>query len=128
MATASVLMLIVVFAGGWALFTSPYFGILHRESPLRRAVTGVTELDERELALRDRASGLTYYLFVLLNMVAIGVTALAVDQQWILLDGDTLMKAFIPYSYFATALPVLTLEWFEPSSLWAAPIDEEEEA
>ncbi|TFI57965.1 hypothetical protein E2493_12270 [Sphingomonas parva] len=128
MATLDVLMLLVVIAGGWALFTSPYFNILHRESPLRRAATGITDLDERELALRDRASGLTYNLFVVLNMIAIGALALAIEQAWVVLDGDMLMKAFIPYSYVSLFLPVLTLEWFEPSSLWATPIDDEEEA
>jgi hypothetical protein len=128
MASLDVLLILVTIAGAWALLSSPYFRILHRESPLRRAVTGTTDLDERELALRDRASGLTYYLFVLFNMVAICVAALALDQDWIALDGATLMRAFIPYAYFALALPVLTLEWFEPSALWAAPIEEEEDA
>jgi hypothetical protein len=127
-ATFDVLTILVVIAGGWALLSSPYFEILHRESPLKRAVTGGTDLDERELALRDRASGLTYYLFVLLNMIVIGGAALATNRHWIVLDADTLMRAFIPYAYLGLALPVLTLEWFEPSSLWAAPIEEEEEA
>ena len=128
MASLDVLLILAAIAGAWALLTSPYFAILHRESPLRRAVTGTTELDERELALRDRASGLTYYLFVVINMLLVCAAALAIDRGWIVPSGDALMRAFIPYAYFALALPVLTLEWFEPSGLWAAPVDEEEEA
>src|SRR3712207_1626405 len=61
MATIDVLLWLVVIGGAYAMFTSPYMSILYREAPLKRAATGVSELDERELALRDRANGMTYY-------------------------------------------------------------------
>jgi hypothetical protein len=121
-----VLLVVIAAVGGGAILTSPYHAILYRESPLRRAVSGVSELDERELALRDRASGLTYCLFVLFNMILICAAAFAADRGWIVLDASTLLRALIPYACLASALPVLTLEWFEPSSLWAEPIEEED--
>ena len=116
----------IVAAGAWALLSSPYWAILYRESPLRRARTGASDLDERELALRDRASGLTYYFFVTLNMVLIAAAAVAVGRGWIALDGETLMTAVIPYSWLGLVLPVLMLEYFEPSGDRPAPLEEEE--
>jgi len=115
------------FIGLLGLAGSPYRAILYREGPLQRAMTGVTDLDEREAALRDRANGLTYFLFVVVNLLLIGAAALAARAGWRGLDGDFLTRALISYTYFAVALPVIMLEWFEPSDLWAQPANDEEE-
>jgi hypothetical protein len=127
MATLDVLLLGLVILGAWAMFTSPYMSILHREAPLKRAMTGVSELDERELALRDRAAGMTYYLFATFNLLAVIVLGLLLKYDAIVLEGDVLLDVMLPYAYFCLFLPVLMLEWFEPSSLWVVPVAEEEE-
>ena len=122
------LLLLVAIAGGWALLTSPYMSILHREAPLKRAITGVSELDERELALRDRANGMTYYLFATVHLVALVGLGLLLKYEAVVLEGEVLLDLMLPYAYFAIGLPVIMLEWFEPSSLWALPVEDEEEA
>jgi hypothetical protein len=128
MATLDVLLLLLVILGAWALFKSPYMSILHREAPLKRAMTGDTELDEREAALRDRAAGMTYYLFASVNLLAIIALGLLLKYEAIELRGNVLLEVMLPYAYFSLLLPVGMLEWFEPSSLWVVPVDEEEEA
>jgi hypothetical protein len=127
MAVTDVAMIAIVILGGYALFTSPYLGILYREAPLRRATTGVTDLDERELALRDRAAGLTYNLFAAANVTLLFGTAIALRMGLFTLDGRMLTEAVIPYAFFSTTLPVLMLEWFEPSLWYVQPALEEEE-
>jgi hypothetical protein len=125
MATLDLLLILVAIAGAWAVLTSPYMSILYREAPLKRAMTGVSDLDERELALRDRANGMTYYLFAAINMLALMIAAALLQLGWIELEGEVLRDVMLPYAYFAIGLPVLVLEWFEPSSLWAAGVDDE---
>ena len=88
---------------------------------------GETELDERELALRDRANGLAYILFAAANMVALSFALPLVRLDRIVLSADTLMAAMIPYAAFAFALPVILVEWFEPSGERAPPMEEDEE-
>ena len=127
MAVLDVVMIGIIGLGGYALYASPYFGILYREAPLRRATTGVTDLDERELALRDRAAGLTYYLFAAANITLLFGTAVALRIGSVTLDGQMLTEALIPYAFFSTTLPVLMLEWFEPSIWYVQPALEEEE-
>ena len=126
--TVDVLMILVALAAGWAVVTSPYLPIVYREAPLKRAVTGISNLDERELALRDRANGMTYYVFGTLNLIALVALGVLLERGAIVLQGRTLLEMVVPYACFAFALPVVMLEWFEPSSLWAQPIEEEEGA
>ena len=117
----------VVIVGGYALFTSPYARILFREAPLRRATTGGTDLDERELALRDRAAGLTYNVFAAANMTLLFGTAIVLRFGELTIDGRTLTEAIVPYAFFSMTLPVLMLEWFEPSLWHVQPELEDEE-
>ena len=118
-----------LFIGGTlVLHASPYTRIVYGEAPLKRAMTGVSDLDERELALRDRANGLTYNLFVTVTLLLIMAAVVALDAEWLTIDGRFLLGAFFPYALFAFDLPVLMLEWFEPSHLWAQPIELEEDA
>lgn len=112
---------------GAAIWSSPYWKIVYREAPLKRALTGISDLDERELALRDRAHGLTYYLFVVANMLLILGAGIAADNGWIQLNGGMLIGTLFPYLYFAVSLPVILLEWFEPSGEMPAPIEDETE-
>ncbi|QAY77784.1 hypothetical protein [Sphingosinicella sp. BN140058] len=121
----NLLLILVALAGASALLTSPYLSILYREAPLKRAITGESELDEREVALRDRAAGMTYYLFATVNLVGLAAVGLLLKAGAIVLDGDLLLRWMPPYAAFAFALPVLTLEWFEPSSLWARSVEED---
>jgi hypothetical protein len=125
-------MLGVVLLGGWALYSSPYMRVLFREAPLQRAMTGATQLDERELLLRDRAAGLTYNLFAAFNMTVLFVAAIVLDIGNFAIDGDALgdvlIRAVIPYAFFSSTLPVLMLEWFEPSSWLAGGDLEDDEA
>lgn len=113
------------FIGLWAIARSPYWKVIYKESPLRRAVTGMTDLDERELALRDRANGLTYYLFATVNLVIIAACSALMQLGKLALDGDMLQAAIFPYAFFAATLPVIMLEWFEPSYLWSDPVEDE---
>lgn len=113
-------------ACGAAIWSSPYWKIIYREAPLRRALTGVSDLDERELALRDRANGLTYYLFLVANLLLLLGGGIAADAGWIALSGDTLTGGIMPYAYFAITLPVIMLEWFEPSGPAAEPLEDEQ--
>ena len=122
-----VALLALALFGFGALLGSPYWRIIYRESPLRRAISGETELDERELALRDRANGLAYILFAAANMVALSFALPLVRLDRIVLSADTLMAAMIPYAAFAFALPVILVEWFEPSGERAPPMEEDEE-
>ena len=124
---AEIALLLLALAGLGALVGSPYWRIVYRESPLRRAATGVTDLDERELELRDRAHGLTYFLFATINilLLALGWTLLHINRAS--LGADMLQAAIIPYGTFAAALPVVLIEWFEPSGPAPAELDEEEE-
>ena len=121
----------VAFLGGYALYGSPYLGTLFREAPLQRAMTGKTALDERELLLRDRAAGLTYNLFAVFNMMVLFVAAVVLDLGHFAIDGDALgdvlIRAVVPYAFFSTTLPVLMLEWFEPSSWFVGGDIEDEE-
>jgi hypothetical protein len=114
------------FAGLIAIAGSPYWKIIYREAPLRRAVTGVTDLDERELALRDRAGGLTYYLFFAVNLMLLVGAGIAADAGLVTLERTGLIGAAMPYAFFGVTLPVIMLEWFEPSHLWSEPDEEEE--
>ena len=114
--------------GTLVLHASPYTKIVYGEAPLKRAMTGVSDLDERELALRDRANGLTYNLFVTVTLLLIMAAVIASDAGWVTIDGGFLLGAFFPYALFAFDLPVLMLEWFEPSHLWAQPVELEEDA
>jgi hypothetical protein len=113
-------------AGQVAIAGSPYWKIFYREAPLKRAITGVSDLDERELALRDRANGLTYYLLVVLSLLLLLGAGAAADIGWVELSGDTLIRAILPYALLALTLPVIMLEWFEPSGDRPAPADEED--
>jgi hypothetical protein len=124
---AELAILAVALLGLCALVGSPYWEVMYRESPLRRAVSDVTDLDERELALRDRANGLTYYLFATFNIVAIAFCWGAARFHWLVLDPQALMIAIVPYACFAVCLPVIMLEWFEPSATGAALDAEEKE-
>ena len=108
-------LLVVTVAGLAALVGSPYWKIFHRESPLRRAVTGRTDLDERELALRDRASGLTYSMFAAFNLLILFALAELIGRGLVTIDASLLYHAFVPYAWLAVSLPVIVLEWFEPS-------------
>ena len=110
-------LLVLTLLGALALVGSPYWKILYRESPLRRPVMGRTDLDERELALRDRAAGLTYSLFAAFNMLVLFAAAEMIDRDLITLDDGVLYHVFVPYAWFAASLPVIVLEWFEPSGL-----------
>jgi hypothetical protein len=112
-------LLVVTVAGLAGLTGSPYWKILHGESPLRRAVTGRTALDERELALRDRASGLTYSLFAALNLLLLFAVAQLSERGLMTVDASLLYHAFVPYAWLSLSLPVIVLEWFEPSGLAA---------
>lgn len=112
---------------GAGIMGSPYWKIVYREAPLKRAITGVSNLDERELALRDRANGLTYYLFAVANMLLIVGVGIAVDLGWLVLNTSLMLGAVIPYFYFAISLPVIMLEWFEPSDDAPHPVEEEEQ-
>ena len=129
-AVGRVIAIGIASLGGYALYTSPYMGTLFREAPLQRAMTGKTALDERELLLRDRAAGLTYNLFAVFNMMVLFVAAIVLDIGNFAVDGDALgdvlIRAVIPYAFFSSTLPVLMLEWFEPSS-WFAEDDVENE-
>ena len=126
-----VLAIGVAVLGGYALYTSPYMGTLFREAPLQRAMTGTTALDERELLLRDRAAGLTYNLFAVFNMMVLLVAAIVLDIGNFAIDGDALgdvlIRAVIPYAFFSSTLPVLMLEWFEPSAWFAGDEIEDDE-
>jgi len=102
-------------AGLMVLAASPYWKIVYREAPLRQAMTGASDLDERELGLRDRAAGLTYSLLVATSLLLMFIGGLALDAGWIALDGNSLNRAIIPYAFFATCLPIIMMEWFEPS-------------
>ena len=110
-------LLVLAVLGVLALVGSPYWKILYRESPLRRTVSGRTDLDERELALRDRAGGLTYSLFAAFNLLVLFAAAEMTDRDLITLDDGVLYHFFVPYGWFAASLPVMVLEWFEPSGL-----------
>jgi hypothetical protein len=128
-AIAEVALLLVALAGLAALVGSPYWKIVYKESPLRRAVTGITDLDERELELRDRANGLAYFLFATVNIVLLALAPPLLRLNQVALDIHALQLALVPYALFATALPVILLEAFEPSaSAGRDPLDEEEEA
>lgn len=112
--------------GVYGIVGSPYWPIIYREAPLKRAMTGVSDLDERELALRDRAAGLTYNLFAAANIIGLALAMSAIRWRWIAVDAGSLAAALAPYCWFAFTLPVIMLEWFEPSGTWAGPVDEEE--
>jgi hypothetical protein len=121
------LVLVAMAAVGiYAIVGSPYWSIVYRESPLRRAVSGISDLDERELALRDRANGLTYYIFATANVVIIAFCLSGVKWNWFVLDEDVLLAALLPYGWFAVTLPVIMLEWFEPSGAAPDPVEEKE--
>ena len=126
-AVGRVIAILIAVLGGYALYSSPYMGVLYREAPLRRATTGVTDLDERELALRDRAAGLTYNLFATANLILLFGTAIGLRTGGLTLSGEMLTEAVLPYAFFASTLPVLMLEWFEPSSWLAADAIEDDE-
>jgi hypothetical protein len=117
-------LLVLALLGAVAIGGSPYWKILYRESPLRRPVMGRTDLDERELALRDRAAGLTYSLYAAFNLLVLFAAAELTARDVITLDDGVLYHFFVPYAWFALLLPVIVLEWFEPSGL----ATEEEEA
>ena len=124
---AHMALILAMVVGAAAILTSPYWKILYAEAPLRRAMTGVSDLDERELALRDRANGLTYYLFATANVLLI--LGLAFGMKAGLLTApaaDLLLAAVMPYVFFAIGLPVFMLEWFEPSAPAGDAIGEEE--
>lgn len=114
---------VIALLGLGALIRSPYWKIVYREAPLRSAGGGPTDLDEREHALRDRGHGLAYYLFVTVNIVllALGWTLLRLGR--IEIDADMLQAALFPYGAFAIALPVILLEWFQPSGGGPADAD-----
>jgi hypothetical protein len=119
------LLLAVAILGLYAIVGSPYWSIVYRESPLKRAMTGVSDLDERELALRDRAAGLTYFLFTTINVVALALCWILVGLDKIDLRAPVLQAAIFPYAWFAVTLPVLMMEWFEPSGDAVAAVDRE---
>ena len=124
--TAVELVLAAIAAIGlYGIVRSPYWSIVYREAPLRRASTGATDLDERELAVRDRAHGLTYYLFAAFNIVAIALLWMLLRIDQLVLDENVLQAALFPYAFFAVSLPVIMLEWFDPSGD-RPPADEEE--
>jgi hypothetical protein len=120
-------LLLVALIGIGSLVGSPYWKTVYRESPLRRAVTGITDLDERELALRDRANGLTYFLFATVNIVLLCLGWVLVHLKHLTIDEYGLQGAIIPYGWFAVALPVILLEWFEPSGATTADPEFEED-
>jgi hypothetical protein len=121
------LALVAVTALGlYTIVRSPYWSIIYRESPLRRAATGLTDLDERESAIRDRAHGLTYYLCAAINICAIAILWVLVRLNHLVLDEHLLQGALVPYAFFAVTLPVIMLEWFNPSGDKHAPGEEEE--
>jgi hypothetical protein len=113
--------------GLYGIIRSPYWSIVYREAPLRRAATGVSDLDERELAVRDRAHGLTYYLFAAFNIVGIALLWMLMRIGHLVIDEHLLQATLFPYAFFAATLPVIMLEWFDPSCLGQAPGDEEDE-
>lgn len=123
----NVLMIGLAILGGYALATSPYVNILYRSVRPGRATSAAARLDERELALRDRAAGLTYYLFAALNLLLFVGAAIAWEIGLITLEADMLLKAAIPYAYLALSLPVLMLEWSKPSQFHVHPELEEED-
>ena len=121
-------LLVMANAGLGALIGSPYWKIVYRESPLRRATSGVTDLDERELELRDRAHGLAYFLFVTVNIVLLALVSALLHFDRLSGDLAALQAVFLPYCTFAVTLPVILLEWFEPSGAEEPELDEEEAA
>ena len=125
-ALEAALLLAAAFGLG-ALVGSPYWKVVYRESPLRRAVTGATDLDERELALRDRANGLTYFLFATVNIVLLAAGAALLGVNHLAIGAHGLQAAIVPYAGFAVTLPVILLEWFEPSGPADVDLVEEEE-
>jgi hypothetical protein len=120
-------LLVAALIGIGGLVGSPYWKLIYKESPLRRAVTGITDLDERELALRDRANGLTYFLFATVNILLLCVGWVLVHHAHLVIDEHGLQAAVIPYAWFAVALPVILLEWFEPSGPATAEPDFDED-
>jgi hypothetical protein len=118
---------IAAVAGLGGLITSPYWKIVYREAPLRSAAGGPTELDEREHALRDRGHGLAYYLFFVVNILLLALCWFLIRLGRIEIDADTLQRALIPYGFFAISLPVILLEWFQPSGPAAAGAEMDEE-
>ena len=117
---------VIAFAGLGALVGSPYWKIVYREAPLR-STSGISDLDEREHALRDRGHGLAYYLFVVFNILLLSLAWVLVGLGKIQLDGDKLRAAIIPYTFFAASLPVILLEWFQPSGPAPAGLELDEE-
>ena len=77
--------------------------------------------------MRDRAHGLTYMLFATSNLVALALCWVLVDLDKLTLEADALQASLFPYAWFALTLPVIMLEWFEPSGAAAVEIGEEEE-
>lgn len=119
-----IMLFVVACVGLNAIQASPYWRVVYRESPLRRAATGETDLDERELGLRDRAAGLTYFLMMTLTMLAFGLLGIGVGAHWWRLSGSGVIALILPYALVAIALPVIMIEWFEPSGA-APPADED---
>lgn len=101
--------------GMYALQSSPYWHVVFRESPLRREIEGRTDLDERESALRDRANRLTYVLAITILMLFIGALQLVVNMGWYATEGSGLARLILPIGFIFIPLPILVLEWFEPS-------------
>ena len=118
---------VIAFAGLGALVGSPYWKIVYREAPLRAAAGLPSDLDEREHGLRDRAHGLSYHLFATINVLLLALAWVLLDLGKIQLDGDKLRAAIIPYTFFAASLPVILLEWFQPSGPAPAGLELDEE-
>jgi hypothetical protein len=110
-----------------ALVGSPYWKIVYREAPLRSAAGGPTDLDEREHALRDRGHGLAYYLFVVVNILLLALCWMLVRIGQLAIGPDLLQAVFFPYAAFAISLPVILLEYFQPSGPAPAGADDEDE-
>jgi hypothetical protein len=120
-------LLVLAMVGFGAAQGSPYWRVVYRESPLRRAMTGQTDLDERELALRDRAAGLTYFLLATLTMTGFCLAGVGMALHWWPVTPNGLIALVIPYSLVAFALPVILIEWFEPSGDRAPTLDDDED-
>jgi hypothetical protein len=126
-AALEAVLAVTAVAGLGGLVSSPYWKIVYREAPLRSAAGGPTDLDEREHALRDRGHGLAYYLFFTFNMLLLALCWFLVRLGQIEIGADALQRALIPYGFFAISLPVILLEWFQPSGPAAAEADLDEE-
>jgi hypothetical protein len=120
-------LLVAALLGLAALLRSPYWKIVYREAPLRSAAGGPTDLDEREHALRDRGHGLAYYLFFVVNILLLALCWFLVRLGRIEIGADALQRALIPYGFFAISLPVILLEWFQPSGAATAEPELDEE-